>query len=104
MDNPFWGKFREIVLLCLLFVYIFQLFVYIFCFQVIFKCNKCETMWNSAEVLHYHLYSEHQVGDAVCDVCGTILKNIHYVKRHIDHVHRRVKNFQCDKCKFTDFS
>jgi len=66
--------------------------------QVIFKCNKCETMWNSAEVLHYHLYSEHQVGDAVCDVCGTILKNIHYVKRHIDHVHRRVKNFQCDKC------
>ena len=75
-----------------------------FYFQVIFKCNKCETMWNSAEVLHYHLYSEHQVGDAVCDVCGTILKNIHYVKRHIDHVHRRVKNFQCDKCKFTDFS
>ena len=75
-----------------------------FYFQVIFKCNKCETMWNSAEVLHYHLYSEHQVGDAVCDVCGTILKNIHYVKRHIDHVHRRVKNFQCDKCKFTAFS
>ena len=60
-------------------------------------------MWNSAEVLHYHLYSEHQVGDAVCDVCGTILKNIHYVKRHIDHVHRRVKNFQCDKCKFYRF-
>ena len=49
-------------------------------------------------MLHYHLYADHQVGDAVCDVCGTILRNIHYVKRHIDHVHRRIKNYQCDKC------
>ena len=67
--------------------------------NVEFKCNKCEnSIWNSAEVLHFHLYSQHQVHDVVCEFCGQILKDIYYLKNHIDHVHRKVKNFQCDQC------
>ena len=47
-----------------------------------FKCNQCETKWNSAEVLHFHLFNHHKVGDCVCDICGSIIKSYHYLQRH----------------------
>ena len=45
--------------------------------EIDFSCNKKECSrrkWNSAEVLHYHIYSEHQASDRVCDMCGKIIK------------------------------
>ena len=45
--------------------------------EIDFSCNKKECSrrkWNSAEVLHYHIYTEHQASDRVCDMCGKIIK------------------------------
>ena len=47
-----------------------------------FKCNQCNSKWNSAEVLHFHLFHKHKVGDCVCDICGSIIKSYHYLQRH----------------------
>ena len=66
--------------------------------DVKFICNICQSQWSCAEVLHYHLYSEHQSGSVVCDICGQILKSRHYLKKHIDYVHYLVRKYQCDKC------
>ena len=66
--------------------------------NVTFKCNLCESDWSTSEVLHFHLYSEHNSPAVVCDVCGTIIQNHHYLKKHIDRVHRKTKAFQCEKC------
>jgi len=66
--------------------------------SVKFKCNLCESNWSTSEVLHYHLYSEHNSPAVVCDVCGTIIQNHYYLEKHIDRVHRKTKAFQCEKC------
>ena len=66
--------------------------------SVKFKCNLCESDWSTSEVLHYHLYSEHNSPAVVCDVCGTIIQNHYYLEKHIDRVHRKTKAFQCEKC------
>ena len=42
---------------------------------VIFKCKICNSIWSTAEVLHYHLYKEHESGAVVCNICGQILTN-----------------------------
>ena len=65
--------------------------------EVDFSCNKKECSrrkWNSAEVLHYHIYSEHQASDRVCDMCGKIIKcpwntnaNLLKVLIHVLHNH-----------------
>ena len=41
-----------------------------------FRCNhkESEKHFHSSEVLHFHLYESHGVGDFVCDICGAILK------------------------------
>ena len=64
-----------------------------------FNCKICHSNWSCAEVLHFHLYSEHQSGQSVCDICGAMLTSKYYIKRHKDAEHFKIKNFQCDRCE-----
>ena len=66
--------------------------------DVEFKCNKCDTFWHAPEALHFHLYNTHKVGDDVCDICGQIVKNTHYLKKHKQSVHMLIKEWPCDQC------
>ena len=66
--------------------------------DVKFTCNICDSQWSCAEVLHYHLYSEHQSGSYVCEICGAILTSKQYVKKHRNNVHLNIRNFQCGTC------
>merc|ERR1719491_441747 len=78
--------------------------------EIDFSCNKKECSrrkWNSAEVLHYHIYSEHQASDRVCDMCGKIIKcpwntNANLLKhRAMVHQDERVpelKKYPCEQC------
>ena len=66
--------------------------------EVEFKCNKCDTIWHAPEALHFHLYNTHKVGDDVCDICGQIVKNTHYLKKHKQSVHMQIKEWPCDQC------
>jgi hypothetical protein len=66
--------------------------------DVEFVCNQCPTKWNSSEVLHYHLFLEHQVNEQVCDICGTIIKSTYYLEKHKKQVHLQLKEYQCKEC------
>ena len=69
-------------------------------FSIYFRCNHkgCEKQFNSSEVLHYHLYDSHGVGDFVCDICGAILKPpINNLQNHRENTHGQAK-VKCDMC------
>ena len=68
-------------------------------YDVEYKCNQCSTKWNSAEVLRYHLFLEHQVNEQVCDICGTIFKtHKSFLEKHKNQVHFQRKDYQCKEC------
>ena len=60
--------------------------------------NQCPAKWNSSEVLHYHLFLEHQVNEQVCDICGTVIKSTYYLEKHKKQVHLQLKEHQCKEC------
>ena len=68
--------------------------------NVDFRCNRkgCEKSFHAAEVLHFHLYSFHNVGDSVCDICGSILRPPgHNLITHKENLHGKAR-FTCDQC------
>ncbi len=59
--------------------------------------------WNSAEVLHYHLFSHHGVPDRVCELCGSVIKcawnSAKNMELHKNSVHALPKEeFACETC------
>lgn len=38
-----------------------------------------------------------------CDECGILLANNTSMRRHIDRIHRKMRNFHCDKCSYSAF-
>ena len=66
-----------------------------------FNCNRCDSSWEAAKTLHFHLYNSHNVKDGPCDICGTILKNSYHIERHKKTVHFKIKDFKCDHCDRT---
>ena len=40
-----------------------------------FECNQCNSKWNSAEVLHFHLFHQHKGGFQLLDLIITKLKS-----------------------------
>jgi hypothetical protein len=63
-----------------------------------FECNRCETKWANDRTLILHLLSDHGgVKDAVCDICGKILKKRGHLKHH-KLLHSETKEHVCDTC------
>ena len=81
--------------------------------EIDFECNQkncSRRKWNSSEVLHYHLFLEHQASDRVCDICGKIIKcpwntNANLLKHramvHHDERVPKLKKYNCDQCDKT---
>ena len=74
-----------------------------------FICNQNNCLkkkWNSAEVLHYHLFLEHQISDRVCDICGAVVKcpwnSINpltsHKSRHFSKPTPKSKEHKCGEC------
>ena len=75
-----------------------------------FICNQnscAKKKWNSAEVLHYHLFIEHQVSNRVCDICGQVVKcpwntitplTSHKSRHYSNDTKKENKKFKCEEC------
>ena len=65
------------------------------------KCDEenCEKVFNSSEVLTYHLYESHGRWDlGVCPICGRIIKGHFNLKNHLKNFHRTQNSFKCEEC------
>ena len=63
-----------------------------------FKCNKCDSTWEAAKTLHFHLYNTHNAKDGPCDICGKVLADSYHIERHKETVHFNIRKFKCDQC------
>jgi hypothetical protein len=60
---------------------------------VVFSCNKCELICNSAHVLKCHLRLDHGlVKSGVCSICGAIFTSKWYEKIHIGTLSHRFRS------------
>ena len=74
--------------------------------DVEFKCKFCPSVWNSAEVLRYHIFIEHHTPMAVCDICGMAVPTMKILTFHRERTHFTVKDTSCKICEktFSTFS
>jgi uncharacterized Zn-finger protein len=65
-----------------------------------FKCDTCgKDNWYSAIALRKHIAEIHQIIRHVCDICGVIVRSIHYLKDHKKRAHEgQASHFTCDNC------
>ena len=56
------------------------------------------TVCNTATALRKHIAETHELIRQVCDICGTIIVSIHYLKDHMKLKHEQTKDFTCHYC------
>ena len=63
-----------------------------------FHCEKCGTLWHSANALRKHIAEIHHLVTTICDICGVTLKSKYYLDTHKKAKHEKTKNYTCDYC------
>ena len=63
-----------------------------------YLCGDCGKSWGSKAQLSQHVYTKHRKQENKCDVCGVKFSFIHALKRHIQTVHLKFKDFECKEC------
>ena len=72
-----------------------------------YHCNKCQQRFHKVHEAMAHYLITHQVKEdkaktlAQCSICEKDFENKHTLKRHIQRVHERKKNFKCSICSMT---
>ena len=62
-----------------------------------FHCNKCDKRFSSFLLLNKHRSTHRNV----CTICGKEFGNRHYIKKHIEAVHKQTRNYRCNFCDKT---
>ena len=63
-----------------------------------FECNKCDSKFHAKENLMYHINTRHPKA-VMCKMCDIPFKENHEVELHMELVHKRQRQFKCDKCE-----
>ena len=64
-----------------------------------FKCKECTNIgFKSYEHLRLHNLKVHKGVKFICDICGKEFSFKDQVKRHVEGVHNKEKNFKCHLC------
>lgn len=64
----------------------------------IYKCDFCESKFKRSQLLLAHRRIHTQEKPQICDICGKQFISLSAIKRHIQHVHHRIKKFRCEVC------
>ena len=62
-----------------------------------FECKKCDSKFHAKENLKYHINTRHPKA-VVCKICDIPLKENSDIELHMEVVHKRKRQFKCDKC------
>ncbi len=66
-----------------------------------FQCDKCNKVFTAKSDLKRHIKHVHdKIKDIKCDKCEYTCSNITNLKRHIKSIHDKIKDIKCDKCGF----
>ena len=65
------------------------------------KCTICDNVYNSRNI-RTHIKKEHPEIELLecCENCGKPFKTEWLLKRHIENVHRNLRNYECSYCDF----
>ena len=68
------------------------------CQNIEFNCKFCSTKWNSHLSLELHIMEIHMKRMFSCDQCNYISHKREPIQRHIDLVHKQLRNRVCHHC------
>jgi len=65
------------------------------------KCTICDNVYNSRNI-RTHIKKEHPEIELLerCEICDKPFKTEWLLKRHIENVHRNLRNYECSYCDF----
>ncbi|CAG9813695.1 unnamed protein product [Phaedon cochleariae] len=63
-----------------------------------FACDICQQEFNDSSQFTRHRKAHFERNTHICKVCGKTFKCSAHLKRHVEHLHRGVKNFTCAIC------
>lgn len=79
--------------------------------QTLYKCKKCQyTCTRNYNLTKHYKTAKHNLEESFfnsteykfkCNECVRKFKQVKLLNRHVKDVHRRLKIFYCDKCKYT---
>jgi len=66
-----------------------------------FQCDKCNKVFTTKSDLKRHIKHVHdKIKDIKCDKCEYTCSTNTRLKLHIKSVHEKIKDFKCDKCHY----
>ena len=68
------------------------------CQNIEFNCKFCPTKWISHLSLELHIMEVHTKRMFSCDRCSYLSYKKEQIQRHIDHVHKKIRNHICHHC------
>ena len=68
------------------------------CRNIEFNCKFCSTKWNSHLSLELHIMEIHMKRMFSCDQCNYLSYKKEHVKRHINFIHKQLRNHVCHHC------
>ena len=66
--------------------------------KIIVKCDVCERTFANYSIYKYHMRHSHLNQKTVCIQCGKKLSCPKSLERHVNFIHNRTTQFQCDIC------
>jgi KRAB domain-containing zinc finger protein len=69
------------------------------------KCpfNGCLKICVTTKQLQNHLKTHNEDAKEICSICGLVLANKHNLDKHINRIHLKLRNFNCDICGYCGF-
>lgn len=69
------------------------------------KCpfDGCLKSCITTKQLQNHLKNHNEDTKEICAICGLLVANKHNLDKHINRVHLKLRNFDCDLCEYKGF-
>jgi uncharacterized C2H2 Zn-finger protein len=67
------------------------------------NCDLCEYSSYTRADLERHSKAVHQCGH-LCDICDRAFSEKGYLVRHVNRIHKQLKNYSCELCNYTSYT
>lgn len=71
--------------------------------QIPCPVQSCSKICTTTKQLKNHVKIHDDDSKEICPECGLLVANKHNLEKHINRVHKKLRNFACDKCEYKGF-